>query len=464
VNARRRRRAARPAGTERDSAGPLVTLAVIRGQARLGILAALMVTAVVVVCLIRLEQRGAISWALPVVLPLLILGAVAMSLFAILLRTYGGRISPGIAVILVAGVLLLSVIGMLVRLSLGARDASAWSQPLIGALGILALFVSIEVVLRYRPGSLAFAATIATAVAIVAVQVADRPRHAAVPPGAPADWSTPPLVLVLLGLLAFALTTGLPQARGWSARLLAQVREWVDMGLLRLALPALIALALFAFTRNLGAAIALLCGGAGVLVGTRRDRASMARLPAVFGLLAGLLAVFVAGAWVLTIVGTSLFRDAGFGVATVLAKGRPYPIALLNHHPKLVGAGFGYRRVGPAGAGQAILSVIGRETGFLGLIGIGLLFIGLLGCLLWLACRQEPRSFGSAWTFGVAGMLFGQVLMAALTLLRVLPPFAPGAPLLAGGAAWYLATLIAVGIAVGCSCRPSRPSVESAPG
>jgi hypothetical protein len=455
-------------------------LAEIWGHARFVFAIGAAVTFIALACLVRIAQRGAISWVSPVVLPLLILCVACASLLAVQAFADGGRAQPRIVVLLVAAVLLLSTIGMLVRLSLGVSGAGEWSQPLIGALGILTLVTSIELAQRFQPGMPGFTALLVIAMVLVTVQFADRPGHASVSTGAPASWSTPPLIFFLLGLLAVALTARLPQLPERSARLLAWVRDRLGADLLRHllpVLPVLIALALFAFTRNLGAAIGLLAGAVGVVAGAEqrvvtRPNVSPAgspghRLPrgpvsaiaihflAFAGRIIALLAIFLAGAWVLTIVGTSLFHDAGFRFGTVLAAGQPDPIALLNHHPLLIGPGFSYRRLGPAGAGQAILPVLGRETGFLGLLGTGLIFAGLLACLLRLAFRQEPRSFGSAWTFGLAGLVFGQVLVATLTLLRILPPFAPGAPLLAGGAPWYVATLIAIGIAVGCASRPS---------
>jgi hypothetical protein len=120
------------------------------------------------------------------------------------------------------------------------------------------------------------------------------------------------------------------------------------------------------------------------------------------------------------------------------------------------------RRVG---AGQAILPVIARESGVAGLVGLLALFIGLLGTLFILSLRGRG-SFGSAWMLGLAAFLGTQVLISTLRLLRVPSLYSTGPPLLAGGAAWYVATLMAIGVALGCVARQEnngKPPAQQRP-
>jgi hypothetical protein len=429
---------------------------------------------VVAICLYRLAQRHAASSLWSFVIPLLVFGAAVPTLRAAQLRMVqrpeprGPTTRPGLVQVLVAVVLLLSTIGMLLRISLGAHGMSTWSEPLVAAAALLLLFATAEVARRSKPGGFLPWALVAAGLLLAACQAVIRGRLATVVPGIPSllDWPTSLLAFTLLGLVALALTRRPPGPERWLARRLKN-RE---LQLPWAAVPVLAALSLLAYTASLSAAVALFAGGMGVLARTggatgsgegitdREPRSGRLARPVRTGL--ACVAGFGAGACVIALAGVA-FGIRGFSHVKMLAGPATDPYALFFHYPYLFGPGWQMRTQGidrRLGAGQVILSAIGREVGVAGLLGLLALFIVLLGALLWLGWQQQRKSFGSAWMFGLASFLGAQFLIAVLRLLRWPSLYATGPPLLAGGIAWYIATLIAVGVAIGCAARPTGPS------
>lgn len=443
---------------------------------------AVTIAIVTVVCLVRLIQRGAVpGTSLLLILPVFI--ASLSVLCGTLAAANAATVKTPLLVypvIVIALTILLSWIGFVTRLSLHGRGAGAWSQPLIAALGVIALFAAIELTVSYRPDGYVPRAIGLSGVLLLVAECFARPgRHAALPGAtSPAEWPKPLLVVGLLGVLAAALAS----PRSWLVS--AEPQRWPrwvprglpgwlserapDRGVRRAALPVIAALALFAFTRDFGAATVLLVGGLAVLLRAdavafppRSGRTTPRLVPiGLYRWVPALVAAaaFAVGAWLVTLVGTQLGLPR-FTMRTALGTQVSQPWALLYGHPMTIGPGFRYRDLGmgTSAGGQEILAVIGRETGVAGLTAVGVLFIALLAVLFWLAGRTT-QPIGSALACGLTMLVCSQVLLATLALFHVAPPLGPGPPLLAGGASWYAATLISIGIVIGLAWR--APSQE----
>jgi len=421
--------------------------------------------AVVAICLVRLAQQHTVSFLWPVVLPLLALSAAASILLVVGRRAGELRDRKAArwpALFLTTVVLLLSAIGMLARISLREHGITIWSEPLVGAVGLLALLGAAELARRYSPQWHLREVLVLAVVVLVVCEAAARYRVNGVRPGATSllDWPTSLLAFLLLGLLGMALTRPSRPLEIWPARRRggAYRTPWA-------VLPVIASLALLAYTASLSAAAALFAGGIAALasVGWRpHDRfPDNLEVGPVFRVRTGVACVagFTAGAALVVLVGSAL-GIRGFQHVKMLASSATDPDMLFFHYPYLFGPGWPLHTQGidrSLGAGQVILSTLGRETGLAGMTGLSILFIVLIGTLILLARRQQRASFGSAWTFGLAAFLGVQVLIAGLRLGRLPSLYSEGPPLLAGGAAWYVATLIAVGVALGCAARPGQP-------
>ena len=430
-----------------------------------------LVALIALVCLVRLNQRRAVPLTALALVPLLFLATFA-ALHAMALRAASrgcDRRSRVLPVLLLSVVLLLTMIGFLTRLSLGARDAGAWPQPLVAVLGLLGLFGAIELAHVYRPSRDVRFVAGATAVAVILAQLSASPgrtgarRMATVPPG----WPTPLLVICMLGLLAAALASPV----SWLVVPRLEDVPPVFAGrraLLRNTLPAVTAVGLCALTGAPSMAIAFFAGGAGVLTAANRltghpgdrqaARAAHSRAgsrtvagPAMTGSV-----ILAVGACLITAV-RAAFGDGHFTAAALAGAGKPYSAPFLPGLPTVFGPGFSYRNVGPASPGNAVLIVIARETGAGGLLGVGLLFLGLIGGLFWLTRPDRTRPVGSSWARGLAWLICAQVMLPALTVLLAMvhgPSVGTGPPLLAGGAYWYVAILTAIGVIIGNAWRP----------
>jgi len=433
---------------------------------------------VVAICLYRLAQRHAASSLWPFVIPLLAFGAAVPTLRVVQLRAVqqpgsrGPVTRPWLVQVLVAVILLLSAIGMLLRISLGMHGMTTWSEPLVAAVALLLLFAAAEATRRSKPGGHFPWVLVAAGLLLAACEAVIRGRLATVVPGGPSllDWPTSLLAFMLLGLVAFVLTRRPHRLEGRLARQLKN-REF---RLPWTAVPALVALALFAYTGSLSAAVPLFAagmavlartgGGAGPGEGTDDHGRRSGRLARSVWTGLACVAGFGAGACGIALAGTA-FGIRGFSHVKMLASPTTDPYTLFFHYPYLFGPGWQMHAQGidrRLGAGQVILSAIGREAGVAGLLGLLVLFLVLLGTLLWLGSQQQRTSFGSAWMFGLATFLGAQLLIAILRLLRWPSLYSTGPPLLAGGIAWYIVTLIAVGVAIGCAARPAGPSVPPA--
>jgi hypothetical protein len=426
----------------------------------------------ILICLIRLSQLKVEPWPVSFVtfadtslVALLVLLAVQQ------LAAKASMWSNG-ALILTSAILLLSVIGLLLRISLAINGSASWSEPLIGLLGLAAFFLGIEVASSPPEIDYPLAMLIWPAVLTLGLfEIVERHQLAGVPSGGPsaADWPTTLLTLLALGFLAIALTSEDLWLWRWYERRRGQALR--ELTILRTALPTVLALALLAFTANLSAGIALLAGGLGMLVfvgpggfaepaspsadpgaRARPDQGVVGLQRAIRLVMAGLFCIggFAAGALLIAIVGGAI-GTPGMSTMTGMTQRTSYPYVFLYDHPRTVGPGFNYRHAAPAtlAAGQDILTTLGRETGVLGILGVGLIFLVLLVSLLSLLRYQVRRSAQFAWICGLAVFIACQVLVSGLRAGRVPSPYSPGPPLLAGGSAWYIATLLALGIAIG---------------
>jgi hypothetical protein len=215
-----------------------------------------------------------------------------------------------------------------------------------------------------------------------------------------------------------------------------------------LLLPAGTALVYFALTRQFGPALALLIATAAVC---GRERARV---------LVGAVSVagFLLGAWLITVAGTA-FGYREFTLAEILHADGPTPPTLLLGHNLVIGPGyvwqdFGLKHSG-IGYGPDVLIVLGRETGGAGVAAIWLIFALLLYALFRLVPPRGGAPVASAFSFGVACLLTGQITLAVLITLRVMYPIGVAPPLLAGGAPDFTAVLTAIGMLIGLSWRSS---------
>src|SRR5215467_6834071 len=202
---------------------------------------------VVAICLYRLAQRHAASSLWPFVIPLLAFGAAVPTLRVVQLRAVqqpgsrGPVTRPWLVQVLVAVILLLSAIGMLLRISLGMHGMTTWSEPLVAAVALLLLFAAAEATRRSKPGRHFPWVLVAAGLLLAACEAVIRGR-----------------------LVAFVLTRRPHRLEGRLARQLKN-REF---RLPWTAVPALVALALFAYTGSLSAAVPLFAAGMAVLART----------------------------------------------------------------------------------------------------------------------------------------------------------------------------------------------------
>lgn len=440
-----------------------------------------LVVLIALVCVLRLHQRGAVPLTALILVPLLFFATFsALRAMALCAASCGREVRTRVLPVLLLGVtVLLTMIGFLTRLSLGTRGVGAWSQPLVAVLGLLGLFGAIGLALMYRPSRDTRFLAGAAAAAVVLAQLSASPDRAAArrPAAVPAGWPTPLLVVCLLGLLAAVLTSPISWLVVRDSSVLPPV-FWDRRVLLRNTLPTVTALGLYALTGDPSVAIVFFAGGLGVLVTANRltghrggdglaTRPGHSRTggravpgPAVTGSV-----ILGIGACLITAV-RAAFGDGRFTPAALVGAGKPDPAPFVRGLPAVFGPGFGYRKIGPSGPGDAVLMVIIRETGAAGLLGVGLLFLGLVGGLFWLTRPDRGRPVGSSWARGLAWLICAQVLLQALTVLLAIfhgPSIGTAPPLLAGGAYWYVAILVAIGLVIGNAWRPGSGQPDTSP-
>lgn len=453
-----------------------------------------LITIIAFACLIRLARAGAVHWtALVLLLP--VMGAAATILSGVKLRADYSPADDRISfwsVVLVAIAALLSLIGFLTRLSLGETGLAAGLQPLAAALGVIALTGAGELSLRYAPNwptlsqgdtgdqkasRLRILVIAVAVIAVIGIQYFARSGHQVVRPGARSPWPVPVLVGFVIALLAVALAG--PNSWLVAAKRPRWLLDRTARSFVRRALPVAAALAIFAFTRDLGVGILALFGGLGVLTRANRinagpgtigwsreirggnDSVLMAEptLPVLtrrFGPALAMMASFAAGAWVVTLLGAT-FWSRNFSLAAAYGAGGHYPYTLRPGPSVILGLGFPYRQVGSLGGNAEVLVVIGRETGLVGLGGVLVLLLGLLAILFWLARPNPAQPVGSSLAQGLVSLLCAQALLVVLALFHWIPPLGPGPPLLAGGPSWYLTALVTIGIVTGLAWRGSGP-------
>jgi cell division protein FtsW (lipid II flippase) len=363
----------------------------------------------------------------------------------------------------------LSLIGMLVRFSLGVGyrpgipRVSALIESLVGALGLLLLLGAIDLCQRLEGSAaraigqpsalgrmvrartsgnwrLVIAAWIASGVLILVILLAARPRGGTAISAT--GTTTPLLVIGLVGLLAAALGSA-------GSRL-----ERAESGI-RLVLVVGTALGVLALTRDLAGAIATLGGGLGVFICTARARGQRVIIKAAVTGLAG----FAVVAELIALIGGDALHYPDFHPIWFHQNGQYAPPSVSPRLPMLFGPGMAYRDIGPAGHGAAVLVVLGRETGIAGLLGVGVVIALLLTGLAVLAGRVRDRVLAPlAW--GMVAVIAAQFLLAILMLVRWVALFGPGPPLLTGGIFSYAATMIAIGVVIGCATNRRQPQAD----
>jgi cell division protein FtsW (lipid II flippase) len=76
-----------------------------------------------------------------------------------------------------------------------------------------------------------------------------------------------------------------------------------------------------------------------------------------------------------------------------------------------------------------------------------------------LAGRVRDRVLAPlAW--GMVAVIAAQFLLAILMLVRWVALFGPGPPLLTGGIFSYAATMIAIGVVIGCATNRRQPQAD----
>lgn len=426
---------------------------------------ALAVLVVSAVGLARLGQVGVITRSWLWLVPFLVVTAVGV-LLAVATRDPRPRNAPRSRPVLATGAaLLLTVIGFLVRLSRTAHGVAVWSQPLIAALGVIVFFTAIELTVRYsgkpsrhrragRSVGAAALALIAAALVLAVIQVGTGPGREAVVPGGGefTEPAGPFLAIFILACVALA-----PARLG---RLLdpAAPRRWswctpAAVNTIWPLLPAGAALVFFAFTRDFALAVPLLVGAIAACAWERTPLR-------VIGVS---VAVFILGTWLVTGMGTVLgYPD--FTFSAVLHANAPTPGSFITGQDMLFGPGYAWRATGfltdGAGFGPDVLIVIARETGWAGVIGVWLVFAVLLVALFRLV-PPRGRPTASALGRGLSCLIAAQTLFAVLLMLPPVFPAGIAPPLLAGGAADFVATFMAIGILIGLSWRTAATPASS---
>ena len=441
----------RHAGPSAADGGPAArAVAALGGQSVvIAVVAALGIATFTGFCLARLSDLGVVHWRSLLLVPGVLAAALGV-LAAVAVRGPRGQNMPRVRPVIAAAVVLaLSVTGFLTRLSLGSHGQSSWSQPLFAAIGFAALFLAIEIAIRFRRRRDVNLAAAVTVILLAALQFFGRHGRQVVLPGGTTwgDWPEPFLALCLLGVLALVLTSPRAQLAAGAPRRMSMSPATIDA--LRLLLPAGVALAFFAFTRDFGTAVVLFIAGLALYARTTKG-------PGTPLAVATVAVSFAAGVFLVTFIGTWLGYP-NFTPGDILASGPRFQYTLLYGHEMMIGPGFDYvRNIGPFGYGLDILQVIGRETGLVGLVAVGLLFLGLIITILGIANRADTR-VGSALALGLGWFIAGQACLAVINLVDYRRPIGTGPPLLAGGAPDYIAVLIAVGAAVGLGWRIGEP-------
>lgn len=444
--------------------------------------AAIVITFVVGACLERLVANHAMTWlSLPIPTMLTLTGSIAiLTAFGGSAHgfEYGSHKHPMVrvqAVVLIAVVVLLSLIGFLARVSLAANAPSAHvaerNQLLIGAVSVAAVFATIQVIVCYRvaPGRSRMVTAVATTGVVALLAWLSWPGKIVVLPASPGSGGSPRALLAITAIAVLVLALAEPRpprpARRHGARpdaigaWLAPLAGWVRAPgngrfARRAIVPGAVALIFFGYTRDLSMAIAVLSAGIAVLIVTDGAASGQAWLESL--LVAA--ATFAIGVWPVTELGGAL-GDRDFSLRSALGYGPPRPAPFLRGKNIAIGPGWPYRMAGRSAGGPDVLAVIGRETGALGLAGVALLFILLFAMLILLAVRIRQRAAG-ALARGLIAFLAAQFALAAETLVPGGVPLGEGPPLLAGGWAGYAAAVLSIAIVIGLAWRaPDRPSV-----
>jgi cell division protein FtsW (lipid II flippase) len=323
-------------------------------------------------------------------------------------RKHGG----GELVALVATILLLSCIGFLGRASSDSGDltlGSAAEQGLVLVGGVAALFVALELAQRARLDPtlaqwLGIAAVVAAGALVVASDsvVGSAPPDFDLPGGIGGGQPAVLLAFVLVVVLAIVWTAPVEM----SGAVLA----------FRIGWSAFAVIGLYAYSRDLGAALVLLTGLVGVVVAAELDWRRAATAAAAIPVLAaaGLAVVAWPGGYVLL----ERWRDPLAGTVE-------------------------------ASDGAA---AVGDQLGYAGLvIALGLLAVFIVQ-LAWLAGRA-PRGFARSCAAGMVASLTCYAALAGLAEAAVMPSLGLGLPLVGNSRLLFVAVLGAAGIVVGASYR-----------
>jgi cell division protein FtsW (lipid II flippase) len=389
----------------------------------------------------------------------------------------GSRVDPALhwqqiwTIFAIFCITLIGTIRILLPVSLGSGRKAIWAQPILIAVGFAVLFLAMNLATslpsprRLAPKLALWIKWLILITCSLVLIYFSLPRRTSVLPAQPRPADSLVMLLAVAAILMFAVFGSCVVAAE-------------DAPAYAVLLPAIAVAGFFGLTRDLGIALALFCASIAVLVSgsrpkstkadsARAGRAEIFNRPALFIAALASLFIFAAGAVLTIVFGRLFFHIPQFGYQDVLGYSDRQPLPFIAGKNLLLGpglyAGDFQQWRGAPGSAPDVLALIGHETGLLGLVGVILVFFLLFASLTRLAVKvEDPTAAAVAW--GLIVFLIVQGLLAAETLIPHLVPAGNGPPLLSGGWADYLADLIALGIVIGLSRRPTSTAVpESRP-
>jgi len=431
-------------------------------------------TAAIGVCALFVLMLFSLWWHRPSLVPPAAVGTILVvhtAVTLLLLRCAYRLRAPALPPLIIT-VQLLTMVGFVLRIRLGAAGPSAAAGYLLGVLGGIVLFVGGRRLAttrgmpgpeaehrRNRAGVALFGLTVLCCLILPAMHDTR---------GAEVSLSVGPLNLqpaellrvCLLGWMAFR-TKDLPIWGRWidhSAR-----RELVRLVLL----PALFATTLFAVASDLGPAVLLFIAIMGLVV-YQSSRWVNALVPlALFGALAEILVHLFPDHFTVVSTRFTLWSHPFYGNTPAGHRTLQQPGKALLAYARggLTGQGLGLGRVSSVGfeiRNDYIAAALGEDLGLIGLLLVVALYALLLRQLYQLA-DGGPERWLRGWSIGLTVMLTANIAWPLLATTGVLPIIGITTPLLSAGGTSTLVVLAVIGLVAGAGHGAGDPEAAGQP-